>query len=234
MAALKSKKFLQARCLLYSGIMPRPPRILQDDFPYHVATRTAGRIFVFKNWTYKIIIGVLVEAQKRYAVKIHHFKMMHTHYHLVLSTTDSNLSDFQWYVNNQIAKRLNRRMGRKGHLWGDRFGATIVQTDRHLAACTRYVYNNGVRVHHCARASEDDQFCTFEFYSRGKPVPFIVTEDCFYLMDGNTEAERRERFIQFVDEPVIDEEIKAIRSGLKKLFYGSADFIEHMTRLYLE
>lgn len=214
--------------------MPRPPRILQDDLPYHITTRTAGRILVFRKWTYKIFIDVLIKAQKRYGVIIHHFKMMHTHYHMVAKTTKSNISQFEWYVNNQVSKRINKRMGRKGHLWGERFHSTIVQTDKHLAACSRYIYINGVRVNYCRRASEDDQFSTFEFYARGKPVPFNVTEDDFYMMDGSTEAERRERFIQFVDQPVPDEEIKAIKNGLKKLFYGSADFVERMKRQYLK
>jgi len=213
--------------------MPRHPRILQDEYPYHVSTKTAGKIFVFKKWTYQIIIEVLVEAQKRYGVCIHHFKMMHTHYHALLSTTSSNLSEFQWYVNSQIARRLNKRMDRKGHLWGKRFDATIVENEKYLGNCTKYIYINGVKVGICKRASEDDQFSTFDFYARGKKMKFTVTEDCVYLLAGNTNTERQQWFQATMDEPLNDMEIEAIRKGLKKLFYGSADFIQQMRWKYL-
>lgn len=213
--------------------MPRLPRILQDEYPYHVTTQTAGKIFVFRDWTYKIIIEVLVEAQKRYNVHIHHFKMMHTHYHMLVSTTLSNISGFQWYVNQRISSRLNRRMDRTGHLWGKRYEATIVENEKHLGNCVRYIYINGVKAGICNKASEDEQFSTFEFYARGKKVEFSVTEDAIYLLSGNTRAERQQWFLATMDEPLNDKEIEAIRKGLRKLFYGSADFIEQMRWKYL-
>ena len=213
--------------------MPRPPRILQDEYPYHVSTKTAGRIFAFRDWTYKIIIQVLIEAQKRYDVHIHHFKMMHTHYHMIVTTPSSNLSQFEWYINSQIAKRLNRRMGRKGHLWEKRFHASIVENETYLARCMKYAYRNGVKAGICAKASEDKQYSTFDFYACGKTKEFVVTEACVYLMMGNTPAGRQRYFLATIDEPVSDEEIEAIKNGLRKLFYGSADFIEQMRWKYL-
>ena len=85
----------------------------------------------------------------------------------------------------------------------------------------------------CNRASEDEQLSTFEFYARGKKVEFIVTEDDVYLMLGKNRRERQEEFVRLVDQPMDEEEIEAIRSGLRKLFYGSADFVERMKARYL-
>ncbi len=213
--------------------MGRPLRILQAEYPYHVTTRTNGRVFVFKKWTYKIIINVLVEAAKRFDVHIHHFKMMTNHYHLTLTTPIANISDILWFINNQIAKKYNRRMGITGHLWGERFHSTIIETDKHAVRCVIYLYTNGVRAGMCNRASEDEQLSTFEFYARGKKVEFIVTEDDVYLMLGKNRRERQEEFVRLVDQPMDEEEIEAIRSGLRKLFYGSADFVERMKARYL-
>ncbi len=213
--------------------MGRPFRILQNEYPYHVTTRTNGRVFVFKKWTYKLIIKVLVEVTKRFDVQIHHFKMMTNHYHLTLKTPSANISEILWFINNQIAKRYNRRMGVTGHLWGERFHSTIIENALHALRCVIYLYTNGVRAGMCSRASEDEQLSTFEFYARGKKVEFIVTEDDVYLMLGNNRKERQEAFVQMVDQPMDDEEIKAIRSGLRKLFYGSADFVERMKARYV-
>lgn len=213
--------------------MARHPRIYQDEYPYHITTRTARRVFAFnKQWTYKIILDVLVTAQKRYGVRILHFKMMHTHYHMICVTPGLNVSDFAWYVNHTIARRINARMGQKGHLWSARFSATIIQTEEYLAKCDRYLYINGVRVGHCAKASEDDQLSTFDFYARGKKIDFTVTEDHVYLMMGSTREERQAYFIATMDEPMGAEEIRAIKNGLRKRFYGSADFIEKVKLKY--
>ena len=124
-------------------------------------------------------------------------------------------------------------MDRKGHLWGKRFDASIVENEKYLANCVKYIYVNGVKVGICNRASTDKQFSTFDFYARGKKMEFTVTEDCVYLLMGNTRAERQQYFLATMDEPLHDDEIEAIRNGLRKLFYGSADFIERMRWKYL-
>lgn len=214
--------------------MPRLARILQDEYPYHVSTKTAGKIFVFRKQTYKIIIKVLIEAEKRYSVKIHHFKMMHTHYHMIITTPHSNLSLFEWYVNHNIARRLNREMGRSGHLWGKRFSATIVDNDEYLGKCIKYIYVNGVRAGVYKQASEDDQLSTFDFYAKGNKIDFNIVEDCIYLSMGNTNSERQQYFLATMDEPINDIEIEAIRNGLRKIFYGSADFMEQMVYKHLK
>lgn len=189
---------------------------------------------MFKNWTYKIIIAVLAEATKRYEVKIEHFKMMDNHYHMKLMTPSSNIDIIMWFINNQIAKRINKRNGVTGHLWGNRYHATIVQTDEHAERCVWYIYNNGVKAGLCNKASEDERFSTFDFYARGKKIDFSVNEDSVYLMLGSSSIERQEAFLLMVDGLQNDEEIKAIRNGLRKLFYGSADFVESMKTKYLK
>ncbi len=212
--------------------MGRPNRIRQNEYPYHVCTRTVGRALILKKWAYKIIIAVLVEVTKRYDVQIEHFKMMDNHYHLKLTTPSSNIDKIMWFINNQIAKRINRRNGTSGHIWGARNHSTIIENDEYANKCVYYMYNNGVKAGLCKRASEDERLSTFDFYAKGKKIEFVVTEDSVYLMLGRDRNERQEQFIIMVDGLPDEEEIKAIRSGLRKLFYGSADFTERMKTKY--
>lgn len=213
--------------------MPRPPRIEQDEFSYHITTRTNNRRLLFKKWTYKIIISVLSEATKKYSAQIEHFKMMDNHYHMKLFTPAANVSKIMWYINNQIAKRINKRMGSTGHLWGSRFHSPIVDNDEYAVRCVRYIYTNGVRAGLCDKASEDERFSTFEFYARGEKVGFVVTEDTVYLMLGRDRAECEKNFIMLVDEPLSESEMCDIRKGLGRIFYGSLEFIERMKTKYL-
>jgi len=160
--------------------------------------------------------------------------MMDNHYHLKLNTPSSNIDRIMWFINNQIAKRINRRNGVTGHLWGERYHATIVQSDEHAERCVWYMYNNGVKAGLCRKASEDERFSTFEFYAKGKRVDFCVSEDSVYLMLGNDRAERERQFVIMVDGLMDAREIDAIRMELRKLFYGSKDFIEGMQAKYLK
>ena len=43
------------------------------------------------------------------------------------------------YLNSRIAVRYNKKVGRSGHLWGDRYGSCIIDTDEYYLACVRYI-----------------------------------------------------------------------------------------------
>jgi hypothetical protein len=51
------------------------------------------------------------------------------------------------------AMRLNRRLGIAGHLFRDRFKNRLVHTDRHAAACLRYIARNPVEAGICSTAA---------------------------------------------------------------------------------
>ncbi len=48
-------------------------------------------------------------------------------------------------LNQSIAGYVNKRLGRTGHLWGDRFKDTIIGGSASLLACMTYVELNPVR-----------------------------------------------------------------------------------------
>jgi len=212
--------------------MGRALRVQQDIYPYHVSTRTNRQEFVLKKWTYKLIIKVLVEAVQRYNAKIHHFKMMHNHYHMLISTPNENISQIMWFINNRIAKKFNWRSGLKGSLWGERFCSSIVENDKYANQCVHYIYTNGVRANLCDTAAEDDQFSTFAFYARGKRIEFTVTEDDVFLLMGSDRKKRQENFRRMFETDMTSSMIDSIKKRLKKPFFGSGDFIVRMTKKY--
>jgi len=213
--------------------MGRISRILQDEYPYHVSTRSNGRKFVFKKWTYKLILKVLKNAVKRYNVRIHHFKMMSNHYHMKISTPDANISEVMCYINGQIAKGYNLRMGIKGHLWGNRYASPIIEKDEYDARCVHYIYNNGVRAGICESASEDEQLSTFDFYARGVKLDFEVTEDDVFLLLGENREERQGNFRRMFEKTMTSGMIDTIRAGLRRPFFGSELFENEMKLKYL-
>ncbi len=79
---------------------------------------------------------------------------MSTHYHLVLEASRELLSDGMRRLNGVYAMRFNRRHGRKGHLFEQRFSAYVLLDECHLEAAQRYVLENPVRAGLCARTQD--------------------------------------------------------------------------------
>jgi REP-associated tyrosine transposase len=74
---------------------------------------------------------------------------MTTHYHLLVGSSREELSLGLRSLNGVYAQRFNKRYGRKGHLFGDRFWASVVEGDQHLPATCRYILLNPVRAGLC-------------------------------------------------------------------------------------
>jgi putative transposase len=69
-----------------------------------------------------------------------------THYHLlVISGDDPRVSWAMQAINSVYARGFNHRHGRRGHLFGERFTDTLVESEAHLHACINYILENPVR-----------------------------------------------------------------------------------------
>jgi putative transposase len=79
---------------------------------------------------------------------------MTTHYHLLVGSTRAALSSGLGRLNGLHAQGFNKRHGRRGHLFGDRFSAFIVEGDEYFEAASRYILLNPVRAELCATADE--------------------------------------------------------------------------------
>ena len=87
----------------------------------------------------------LHESGKRNDWRVWAFCLMTTHYHLVLQTTPALMSKGLQRLQTLHAMRFNRRHGRYGHLFSDRFAAKPIESEETLAAVCRYVLLNPVR-----------------------------------------------------------------------------------------
>ena len=101
----------------------RPPRISFAGGVYHVVIRCNNREYGFKgNDDFALYLRILLEAKNKYPVKIYAYCLTHNHVHLLVATPDKdNLSDFMRHLNGNFAKAYNKRHGRTGHFWGERF-----------------------------------------------------------------------------------------------------------------
>ena len=212
--------------------MGRPLRVIQTELPYHLVCRTNNRTFRFdqKHIT-RIVFRALMETHDKYNFLIHHVVLMSNHYHIIATATEENLHRAMQYLNSRIAVRFNKATGRSGHLWADRYRSCIIDTDEHYLACVRYVYRNPLRA---GMVQELEEFTdsSFQFWAFGKKIDVFLAEDHLVMTWGKRKRRTREYFkILVLDEGAgfTDEEVK---NGLRRMFYGSKDFQQHMYKTH--
>ena len=86
--------------------------------------------------------------------RCHAHCLMGTHYHLVLETTQARLSEGMRRLNGDYARRFNKRHGRRGHLFNERFASHVIGGERHLQAAIAYVLENPARAGLCSHAGD--------------------------------------------------------------------------------
>lgn len=125
------------------------PRLLRGDLPdgaYHVTARGVDRAYIFlDDLDRRSFLRLLAETVDRYGWQCHAFCLMGTHYHLVLESARAALSSGVQRLNGVYARRFNGRHSRTGHLFGERFWSTWIETEEHLHATCRYVLANPIR-----------------------------------------------------------------------------------------
>jgi len=72
--------------------------------------------------------------------------LMNNHYHLLVETSQANLSRAMQWVNVSYSVWVNRRHRRMGHLFQGRFKAIILDRDESALELSRYVHLNPVRL----------------------------------------------------------------------------------------
>ncbi len=214
--------------------MGRPLRIIQTQLPYHLVCRTNNRTFRFnQRQAIRIIFNVIKETHEKYGLLVHHFVLMSNHYHIVATATEENLHRAMQYLNSRIAVRYNKLVRKSGHLWGDRYGSCIIDTDEYYLACVRYIYRNPKRANMVQELKEFTD-SSFNFWAFGTKMDVVLVEDHLVLRWGKSKHMVREYFrILVLDEEMglSDEDVK---KGLRKMFFGSADFIQHMHDTYCQ
>jgi len=79
---------------------------------------------------------------------------MPNHYHLLVQTLDGDLSRPMKALNGRYALRFNRRHGRDAHLFKNRFGAVLQDSDAQLLQTIRYITRNPIEAGLCAQPEE--------------------------------------------------------------------------------
>src|SRR5688500_15064650 len=127
--------------------MPRPPRPDLVDVPQHVVHRgNDRRDCFFMPEDYRRYLLALRDASERYGCAVHAYVLMTNHVHLMVTPGSAGaISRMMQGVGREYVSYVNRRHNRAGTLWQGRFRSCLVQRERYLLTCHRYIELNQVR-----------------------------------------------------------------------------------------
>lgn len=125
--------------------MPRRPRQLADSGIYHVMLRGVNRDVLFlEAGDYERFLTTLGRVRADSGCMVLAYCLMPNHVHLIVRTTGEPIGAVIKRLGVSYAGWFNRKYGRVGHLFQDRFQSRPVEDDSYFVTLIRYVWNNPV------------------------------------------------------------------------------------------
>ena len=122
--------------------MPRAHRYFLPGHVWHITHRCHKQEFLLKfardrhNW-----LRWLFKAKKRYGLCILNYIVTSSHIHLLVQDNGKNEIPLSLQlIAGRVAQEFNKRKGRKGAFWEDRYHATAIATDNHQENKIRRIY----------------------------------------------------------------------------------------------
>jgi REP element-mobilizing transposase RayT len=89
--------------------------------------------------------------------------LMGNHAHIIVNCKEGSLSDYLKRAGIRYASWFNRKYGRIGHLFQDRYRSEPIADDSQLLSAIRYIHQNPVRAGLC-RQAKDYRFSSYGCY----------------------------------------------------------------------
>ncbi len=94
-------------------------------------------------------MALVRRAETRFELVVVALCVMSSHYHLIVRGSQAELSRAMQWINGTYARDFNKRNGKFGAVWAERFSCRAVEEET-LATVYAYVMNNPVRAGLCA------------------------------------------------------------------------------------
>lgn len=179
--------------------MGRSPRYHASGVRYHVMARGNGGQDLFvapAHWSRFRAVIARVKATSDFL--LHAYCLMSNHVHLLIETRADTLSHVMHRIQTSWAKRYNLELGRKGHVFQDRFKAKRCEDDLYFRWLLRYIHRNPVAAGLCA-SPYDWEWSSYRQYLRG--FDGLADTDFSLSLFGATRRAAIARLRVFIETP---------------------------------
>ncbi len=211
LAARSERQKLSNR--LTDSSVPRLPRVVLPGVALHLTQRGNNRAATFRAPDdYVQYRDALLQANLRAGCHIHAYVLMTNHVHLLLTPVDPiGPARLMHTVNTAYVRYANQRYGRTGSLWEGRYRSALVDSDRYLLVCSRYIELNPVRacmVKHPAAYP----WSSYRHNADGVPDPLLTPHSLYLSLESDAIA-RRSAYRALFDDALDVQTLEAIRAA---------------------
>ena len=187
--------------------MPRLPR-LDVIGHYHIVNRGVDKRVVYKDEEdFHHFLKLLCSASLIYEVTVHSYVLMSNHYHLLIETSQENLSKYMKHINAYYAMYFNKKYKRSGHLWQGRFKSWFVTDEAYLYALVAYIEYNPIKAKMIKKLGEY-KYSSYRAFGEKEEAIACMKESFVFKM--YEDVKERLSFIEYAhDERILDEIKKA-------------------------
>lgn len=164
---------------------------------------------------YQRYLRALKEAAIECECHVHAYVLMPNHVHLLVTpATLGGVSRMMQQLGRGYVGYFNTRHHRSGTLWEGRFKSSLVDSDRYLLTCYRYIEMNPVRAAMVA-APGDYLWSSHGSNALGEPDA-VVSPHSLYLGLGRNDIERRAAYRELLRLSISDDDLSAIRKHVRQ------------------
>jgi len=192
--------------------MARLPRLDLQGIAQHIVQRGNDRQACFADDAdYLHYRQELGEAALKHGCALHAYVLMTNHVHLLVTPGEpEGVSKMMQAIGRRYVGCFNARYRRTGTLWEGRFKAALVDSDRYLLTCYRYIELNPVRAGMVAHTL-DYRWSSHHCNAGGTDEARITAHPC-YLALGASPRERQLTYRALFNHAVSPEDTEALRA----------------------
>ena len=205
--------------------MPRLPRYATPGQPQHVIQRGNNRTALFTApGEYAVFAEFLLDAMTQHECLIHAYVLMTNHVHLLITPiNEGGISRLMKSVGQRYVRYFNDKHGRTGTLWEGRYRATLIESERYLLTCYRYIELNPVRAGLASHPAEY-RWSSHAANALGM-VDRIVSPHALYLALAGNPGDRCAAYQALFSDAMDAETLQAIRRATNAAWaLGSDNF----------
>jgi len=210
--------------------MPRANRYHIPGQVWHITHRCHKREFLFKfARDRKCWLQWLYEAKKRYHLCILNYMVTSNHIHLLVVDDESDaISSSIQLIAGRTAQAFNRRKGRKGAYWEDRYHATAIESGEHLLRCLVYMDMNMVRAGVVSHPSEWRHCGYHEIEQPPSRYRLIDRERLIALCGMQSDNQLVTQHREWIEQAIHDGMAKREDKWSEAVAVGNAGFVERL------
>jgi putative transposase len=189
--------------------MPRHPRLDLPGVPQHVVQRGNNRQPCFlREQDYRCYLTQLGEAARSHDCRIHAYVLMTNHVHLLMTPAAVGaVSLTMQSLGRRYVGYINATYRRTGTLWEGRYKSCLIDSQRYLMTCYRYIELNPVRAA-MVETPGTYPWSSYRFNAHGSSDALIQPHEDYLALGGTTEqrcAAYQALFLEAIGQDRLDE-----------------------------